>query len=100
MAIIEAMPDRSRKHEDVNQIAARIIGEITGEVEKPKYRSTPVSPPESISSARYYLARSLSGAQHPFLGAFVLVLHLLLINLGFWNRNNSAGELAKSLIWR
>lgn len=30
------MPDRSRKHEDVNQIASRIIGEITGEIEKPK----------------------------------------------------------------
>lgn len=30
------MPDRSRKHEDANQIAARIIGEITGEIEKPK----------------------------------------------------------------
>lgn len=29
------MPDRSRKHEDANQIAARTIGEITGEVQKP-----------------------------------------------------------------
>jgi hypothetical protein len=29
------MPDRSRKHEDVNQIASRTIGEITGEIEKP-----------------------------------------------------------------
>ena len=30
------MPDRSRKHEDANQIAYRIVGEITGEIPKPK----------------------------------------------------------------
>jgi hypothetical protein len=29
------MPDRSRKHEDANQVAFRTIGEITGEIEKP-----------------------------------------------------------------
>ena len=29
------MPTRSRKHEDANQIAYRIVGELTGEIPKP-----------------------------------------------------------------
>jgi hypothetical protein len=33
------MPNRSRKHEDVNQIAFRTIGEITGEIEKPREKN-------------------------------------------------------------
>jgi hypothetical protein len=33
------MPDRSRKHEDVNQIAYRTIREITGEIEKPREKN-------------------------------------------------------------
>jgi len=41
------MPDRSRKHEDVNQIASRIIGEITGETEKSKEKN-----PAAVSLGR------------------------------------------------
>jgi hypothetical protein len=33
------MPNRSRKHEDANQIAYRIVGEITGEIPKPKEKN-------------------------------------------------------------
>ncbi|HTT76025.1 MAG TPA: hypothetical protein VMF50_08595 [Candidatus Binataceae bacterium] len=41
------MPNRSRKHEDANQIAYRTIGQITGEIERPKEKD-----PAAVSLGR------------------------------------------------